>query len=63
VLKTGMNISKSHVATQAVGLGYVTGDLNNLGQQLASGIKRVPIEQTPGAWDTHWMRAALLAGI
>ena len=66
VLSTAMgilNISITQVGGQSVGLGYVTGDLNNLGQQLALGIKRAPLQQTPGSWDTHWLRAALLAGI
>lgn len=58
-----LNISITHVGAQSVGLGYVTGDLNNLGQQLALGIKRAPIGKTPGSGDAHWLRAAVLAGI
>ena len=58
-----MNTSITHVGGQAVSLGFVTGDLNYLGQHLAMGIKRVPVRQLQGPWDTHWMRAALLAGI
>jgi uncharacterized membrane protein YoaK (UPF0700 family) len=27
------------------------------------GIKHAPVSQTQGAWDNHWWRAALLAGI
>ncbi len=58
-----MNTSITHVGGQAVNLGFVTGDLNSLAQRLAMGIKRAPVSQTQGAWDNHWWRAALLAGI
>ena len=66
ILSTSMgilNTSITHVGGQAVNLGFVTGDLNNLGQHLLMGIKRAPVQQTQGSWDTHWRRAALLAGI
>ena len=66
ILSTAMgilNTSITHVGGQAVSLGFVTGDLNNLAQRLAMGIKRAPVPQTQGAWDNHWWRAALLAGI
>jgi uncharacterized membrane protein YoaK (UPF0700 family) len=58
-----MNTSITHVGGQSVSLAFVTGDLNNLGQHLALGAKRAPVQHTQGPWDTHWMRAALLAGI
>jgi uncharacterized membrane protein YoaK (UPF0700 family) len=58
-----MNTSITHVGGQSVSLGFVTGDLNNLGQQLELGIKRSPVEHAQGPWDTHWLRAVLLAGI
>jgi uncharacterized membrane protein YoaK (UPF0700 family) len=58
-----MNTSITHVGAQSVSLGFVTGDLNNLGQRLASGAKRAPVRNMQGPWDTHWMRAAQLAGI
>ena len=66
ILSTAMgilNTSITHAGGQAVNLGFVTGDLNNLGQHLLMGFKRVPVQQTQGSWDTHWRRAALLAGI
>jgi len=46
-----------------VSLGFVTGDLNSLAQHLAMGIKRAPVPQAQGSWDTHWRRAALLTGL
>jgi uncharacterized membrane protein YoaK (UPF0700 family) len=66
VLSTAMgilNTSISQVGGQAVNLGFVTGDLNNLAQHLAMGIRRDPLPQMQGSWDSHWSRAALLAGI
>ena len=58
-----MNTSITHVGGQAVNLGFVTGDLNNLAQRLAMGTRRDPVPQMQGPWDNHWWRAALLAGI
>ena len=51
------------LAGQGVNLGFVTGDLNNLAQRLAMGIRQDPVPQMQGSWDNHWWRAALLAGI
>jgi uncharacterized membrane protein YoaK (UPF0700 family) len=58
-----MNTSITHVGGQRVNLGFVTGDLNNLSQRLAMGIRRDPVPEMQGPWDNHWLRAALLAGI
>jgi hypothetical protein len=58
-----MNTSITRIGGQPVSLGFVTGDLNNLGQHLAMGLKRAPVRQTQGPWDTHRLRGALLAGI
>jgi uncharacterized membrane protein YoaK (UPF0700 family) len=58
-----MNTSITHVGGQAVNLGFVTGDLNNFAQRLAMGIRGDPVPQMHGAWDSHWWRAAVLAGI
>jgi uncharacterized membrane protein YoaK (UPF0700 family) len=58
-----MNTTITRVGGQSVSLGYVTGDLNNLGQHLALAIKRVPLAHAQGPWDSHWLRAALLAGV
>ena len=58
-----MNTSITHVGGQSVSLGFVTGNLNNLGQHLAMEINRVPVQHAQGSWDTHWLRAAVLAGI
>jgi uncharacterized membrane protein YoaK (UPF0700 family) len=58
-----MNTSVVRVGAQAVSLGFMTGDLNSLAQHLALGIKRAPVPEAQGSWDTHWWRAALLAGL
>lgn len=66
VLSTAMgiiNTSITHVGGQSVGLGFVTGNLNNLGRHLAMGIMRAPLQNAKGSWDTHWLRAGVLAGI
>ena len=58
-----MNTSIVRVGAQAVSLGFVTGDLNSMAQHLALGIERAPVPEAQGSWDTHWWRAALLAGL
>jgi uncharacterized membrane protein YoaK (UPF0700 family) len=58
-----LNTSISHVGGQTVSLGFVTGDLNNLAQHVALGIKRAPLPEAQGSWDTRWARATLLASI
>ena len=66
ILSTAMgilNTSITHVGGQTVSLGFVTGDLNNLAQHAALGIKRAPLPDSQGAWDTRWARATVLASI
>jgi uncharacterized membrane protein YoaK (UPF0700 family) len=58
-----MNTSITRVGGQSVSLGFVTGDLNGMAQHLAMGITQAPVAQAQGSWDTHWRRAALLAGV
>jgi uncharacterized membrane protein YoaK (UPF0700 family) len=58
-----LNTSISHVGGQTVSLGFVTGDLNSLAQHVALGVKRSPLPQAQGSWDTRWARAIVLAGI
>ena len=66
ILSTAMgilNTSITHVGGQTLSLGFVTGDLNSLAQHVALGIKRAPLPQAQGPWDTRWARATLLASI
>jgi uncharacterized membrane protein YoaK (UPF0700 family) len=66
ILSTAMgilNTSITHVGGQGVSLGFVTGDLNSVARHLVMGVKRAPMTQSQGSWDTHWRRAALLASL
>jgi uncharacterized membrane protein YoaK (UPF0700 family) len=56
-----VNTTVTHVGDQAVSLGFVTGDLNNLGRHLALAAKGMPVADARGPRDTHGRRAALLA--
>src|SRR3954447_594342 len=58
-----MNTALSKVGAQAVALGYVTGTLNALAQNLALAVKRVPLPDAQGPWDTHLHRASLLLSL
>jgi uncharacterized membrane protein YoaK (UPF0700 family) len=58
-----MTTTVTHVGEQSVSLGYVTSVVRNLGQHLALAIKRVPLADAQGSWDSHGRRAALLAGL
>jgi hypothetical protein len=44
-------------------LTFVTGTLSRLGMHLALAVKRAPLPESQGLWDTHMHRARLLAGI
>lgn len=57
------NTTVTRVGAQAVSLGFMTGDLNNLARQLAGVIGRKPIEHTQGAWDTPLHRVRVLAAL
>ena len=58
-----LNTSVTRVGGQAVSLGFMTGDLNNLAQHLALGIRRAPVDQAQDSQDTHWRRAGLLGSL
>jgi uncharacterized membrane protein YoaK (UPF0700 family) len=58
-----MNTTITRVGAQAVSLGFVTGDLNHLGRHLALALRREPLSDSEGPWDTHLRRATLLAGV
>jgi len=58
-----MNTTIRRIGAQAVSLGYVTGDLYNIGGHLALALRRVPVPDSQGTWDTHFRRATLLAGV
>ena len=58
-----LNISVTGIGKQAVHLGYVTGTVNNIAQHLALAVKRQPVPDSQGPWDTYASRAALLIGV
>jgi uncharacterized membrane protein YoaK (UPF0700 family) len=58
-----MNTTITSIGAQAVSLGFVTGDLNNIGRHLALALRRAPVSDSQGSWDTHLRRATLLAGV
>jgi uncharacterized membrane protein YoaK (UPF0700 family) len=58
-----MNTALSHVGTESVSLTFVTGTLSKMGTHLALAVKRAPLQDAQGAWDTHRRRAFLLLGV
>ena len=58
-----MNTTESRVGAEAVSLTFVTGDLHRMGSHLALAVKRVPLQDAQGPWDTHLRRARLLASL
>ncbi len=58
-----LNMTVSKVAGQSVNLGFVTGDLKNLGESLGNAIMGKPISSPIGPWDTQGNRARVLATV
>jgi uncharacterized membrane protein YoaK (UPF0700 family) len=56
-----MNCALSRVGAQAVSLTFVTGALSRIGSSLALALRRAPLHDAEGPWDTHLRRALLLA--
>jgi uncharacterized membrane protein YoaK (UPF0700 family) len=56
-----MNNALSRVGAQAVSLTFVTGSLSRVGSSLAHALRRAPLRDAQGPWDTHLRRALLLA--
>jgi uncharacterized membrane protein YoaK (UPF0700 family) len=56
-----MNNALSRVGAQAVSLTFVTGSLSRVGSSLAFALRRAPLRDAQGPWDTHLRRALLLA--
>jgi Protein of unknown function (DUF1275) len=55
-----MNSALSRVGAQAVSLTFVTGSLSRVGSSLALALRRAPLRDAQGPWDTHLRRALLL---
>jgi uncharacterized membrane protein YoaK (UPF0700 family) len=58
-----MNTARSRVGDKSMSLTFVTGTLSRIGVQLALAVRRAPVPESQGPWDTHARRALLLAGI
>ena len=58
-----MNIAVSRVGAQPVSLTFVTGTLSRVGSSLALALRRAPLPDAQGPWDTHLRRATFLARI
>jgi uncharacterized membrane protein YoaK (UPF0700 family) len=58
-----MNNALSRVGAQAVSLTFVTGSLSRVGSSLALALRRAPLPDAQGPWDTHLRRALLLGRI
>ncbi len=56
-----MNAALTRVGAQAVSLTFVTGSLSRVGSSLALALRRAPLPDAQGPWDTHLRRAMLLA--
>ena len=52
-----MNNALSRVGAQAVSLTFVTGSLSRVGSSLALALRRAPLRDAQGPWDTHLRRA------
>ena len=58
-----MNTALSRVGAQPVSLTFVTGALSRIGSSLALALRRAPLPDAQGPWDTHLRRAMLLGRI
>jgi uncharacterized membrane protein YoaK (UPF0700 family) len=58
-----LNTTLSRVGAEAVSLTFVTGSLSRIGSHIAMAIRRAPLPDAQGPWDTHFRRARLLATI
>jgi uncharacterized membrane protein YoaK (UPF0700 family) len=57
------NTALSRVGAETVSLTFMTGTLSRLGVHLAMAVRRLPVPDSQGTWDTHMHRALNLAGI
>ena len=58
-----MNTTFSRIGNEQVSLTFVTGTLNKIGGHLAMAVKREPLANPDGPWDTHRSRAILLTTV
>jgi uncharacterized membrane protein YoaK (UPF0700 family) len=58
-----MNTTFSHIGAEPVSLTFVTGTLTKMGHHLALALRRAPLPDAEGLWDTHLHRAGLMARV
>lgn len=58
-----MNSTLPRIGAEPVNLTFVTGTLNKIGLHLALAVRRAPLPDTQGPWDTHLRRAGLMASV
>ena len=58
-----LNTVLSHIGAQSVSLTFVTGTLVRVGSHLAQAVRRAPLPDARGSWDTHGRRALRLLGV
>ena len=58
-----MNTTLSQIGAEPVNLTFVTGTLNKIGRHLALAVRRAPLPDAQGQWDTHLRRAGLMASV
>jgi uncharacterized membrane protein YoaK (UPF0700 family) len=58
-----LNSTQSHIGPEPVSLTFVTGTLNKMGNHLAMAVRKEPLSDAQGQWDTHLRRAALMASV
>lgn len=58
-----MNAAHSHVGAEPMSITFVTGTLSRLGTHIALALKKAPVPDAQGRWDTHLRRAAIAASV
>ena len=58
-----LNGTLSKIGGEPVNLTFVTGTLNKIGRHLALAVRREPLADALGQWDTHLRRAGLMASV
>jgi uncharacterized membrane protein YoaK (UPF0700 family) len=58
-----MNAAHSHIGAEPLSITFVTGTLHRIGAHIALALRREPVPDAQGPWDTHLRRAANSASV
>ncbi len=58
-----LNTTLSRIGAEKINVTFVTGTLNKIGSHLALALRRVPLKDAQGLWDTHIRRTFLLVAL